>query len=368
MQTMGLGRVSSRFTGEVTTRGALAYTTTWGRRDLGPFGNQINIWDISGDAPRLIDTTIVAGTVSTTGDVAVTDDGRYLVVALEFIPGGIAIFDLANPTKPVEISRFANADTRPGVHTATVGRVDGRQYAFLAVDNSGSIPARLIIVDITTPTAPREVHSVAIGQPFMHDTFLRDGILFLGLWNQGMQIWDLGGGGAGGTPSSPKVLGTVATVGGEVHNIWWFHDPSNGSKCYAFVGEEGPGSIGSTSSGDVHVVDVTDMTKPREVAFYRVDGAGTHNFSADEARGILYVAYYNAGVRALDVRGDLGSCTAAQKSSDGRCDLKLMGRELGTGLAEISSGKFIWGVEYRDGFVYASDMLNGIWKIRGIVR
>ena len=105
----------------------------------------------------------------------------------------------------------------------------------------------------------------------------------------------------------------MKTLGGEVHNIWWYHDATGGKK-YAFVGEEGPGSIGSSSRGDIHVVDVSDLTKPREVALYHVDGAGTHNFSVDEVNGVLYAAYYNGGVRAIDVRGDLGSCPASQQS------------------------------------------------------
>ena len=107
-----------------------------------------------------------------------------------------------------------------------------------------------------------------------------------------------------------------------------------------FVGEEAPGngSLLNSSNGDIHVVDVSNMAAPREVAFYHVDDAGTHNFSVDEQRGILYAAYYNAGVRALDVRGDLSTCTADQKSADGRCDLKKMGRELAAGLQDAGSG------------------------------
>jgi hypothetical protein len=110
------------------------------------------------------------------------------------------------------------------------------------------------------------------------------------------------------------------------------------------------------------------MSKPREVAFYHVDGAGTHNFSVDEANGVLYAAYYNGGVRAIDVRGDLGSCTASQQVFDAgsgvtRCDLKAMGRELGVGLAELNRGVYVWGVQYLNGNVYASDMINGIWKL-----
>ena len=77
-------------------------------------------------------------------------------------------------------------------------------------------------------------------------------------------------------------------------------------------------TIGNSSAGDVHIVDVGDLSTPsswREVAVFRVPNAGTHNFVVDEARGILYAAYYDGGVRALDVRGDLGSCTDAQRTT-----------------------------------------------------
>ena len=121
------------------------------------------------------------------------------------------------------------------------------------------------------------------------------------------------------------------------------------------------------------MVDVSNMAAPREVAFYTVPGAGTHNFSVDEPNGILYAAYYNGGVRAIDVRGDLGTCTAAQKSSPVNqsvqlCDLSKMGRELAVGLKDRSNPVFIWGVQFLNGSVYASDMLNGIWKLSAVSR
>jgi hypothetical protein len=144
--------------------------------------------------------------------------------------------------------------------------------------------------------------------------------------------------------------------------VWWFHNAVTGEKRYAFVGEEGPGAIGVRSSGDIHVVDVSNLATPHEVAFFHLDGAGTHNFSVDESRGILYAAYYNGGVRAIDVTGDLSSCDAANRSVDGRCDLARMGRELAHGPSGMGS-VYIWGVQLVGLRLYASDMLNGIWKL-----
>jgi hypothetical protein len=118
-------------------------------------------------------------------------------------------------------------------------------------------------------------------------------------------------------------------------------------------------SVGS-SSGDIHVVDVSDMGSPQVVAVYNVPGAGTHNFWMDEQSGILYAAYFNGGVRALDVRGDLGTCTTAQRTAAGFCDLRLMGREVGVAL---TSESFIWGVVHQGTHVYASDMRLGLFKL-----
>lgn len=200
-----------------------------------------------------------------------------------------------------------------------------------------------------------------MGNPFVHDVFVREGILITALWNDGITFRDLGGAGSGSV-SNPVRLGGVATVGGEAHNVWWYHDVL-GQKKYVFVGEEGPGAIGSFSSGDIHVIDASNFAAPMEVAFYHLNGAGTHNFSVDESRGILYAAYYNGGVRAINVNGDLSSCSATARSPDGRCDLARMGRELAHGLGD--SGKvYVWGVQFIDGSVYASDMLSGLWKLR----
>jgi hypothetical protein len=374
MTVDGWGRLKDRFTAELFVRGNTAYTTTWGQRSSASGlnrGNAIYVWDVSGATPALADSVIVASGATTLGDIAVSDDGRWLVVASESGPLSLLVYDLANPRKPVEVARHT-VTGNGGAHTAEIGTVNGKLHAFMAL-NRGTTSARLSIVDLSTPTAPREVATRNLPTTILHDTHYRDGILFLNLWDEGLTIVDVGGGGRGGSITNPVDIGRVSTAGGNVHNSWWFHDPSTNAKRYVFVGEEGPGAVPATSAGDIHVVDVSNMAQPREVAFFRVQGAGTHNFSVDEARGILYAAYYNGGVRALDIRGDLGTCTDAQKASDGRCDLAKMGREIGRGLLSVNGfagadPAFIWGVQHVGDAVYASDMANGIWKLKALPR
>ncbi|HSJ32994.1 MAG TPA: hypothetical protein VK933_16250 [Longimicrobiales bacterium] len=357
LPVLGHGTIDARYTAEVAVRDDWAYTSTWGNR--GAPGNAVFIWDVSAAQPVLVDSLIIAG-ASTTGDVQISDDGVLLVVATEFSPGSIVIYDRSTPALPVHVATFTSPSTDRGVHTVKLGRVNGRHYAFLSID-PGAEPARLVIADITNPTNPSQVLDRAMGSPFVHDVFVRDGLLFTALWHDGVTIWDIGGGGRGGTPADPVLIVNYLPVSGSIHNVWWFHDPASQQKRYLFLGEEGPGSVGSrTASGDIHVIDVSNLSQPEQVAIYSIPGAGTHNFWMDEESGVLYAAYYNAGVRAIDVRGDLGSCTSAQRSPKGPCDLRRMNREAGVSLLGTT---FIWGVVHQGTHLYASDMLSGIYKV-----
>ncbi len=359
LTVLGHGLLENRYTAELSVAGRYAYSSSWGTRNS-VRGNAVYIWDLSATQPQLIDSVIVAD-AGTTGDVQVVPGANLLVVAVEPTPrGAIVLYDVTAPSRPVFIGRYETPNTVNGVHTAQVSRVDGRLYAFLCIDPRGSDPAKLVIVDITDPRAPVERWVRVLGAPFVHDVNVRDGIMLTAEWNNGMAAYDIGGGGRGGTPSSPVLLGRVVTTGGSVHNVHWLRDSVSGAR-YALVGEEGPGALGTSSVGDVHVVDVSAWDAMREVAFFRVAGAGTHNFWVDEQRGVLYAAYYNAGVRALDVRGDLSTCATVAKDATGRCDLTVAGRLLGTALGSI--GTYVWGVDGASGSVIASDMLRGLWRV-----
>jgi len=362
---LGQGAVPERYTAEVWVRGTTAYTTTWGTR-AGSRGNAVKIWDVSANQPQLVDNVFVAN-ATTTGDVQVSDDGSIMLVAIESNPnGGVAIYSMANPRAPQLLTRTTGGEMQYGVHTAELARVNGVLYAFCSIDPANGVPARLVVLDLSTPSAPRTVWSQQMGTPFIHDVFVRDGLLFTAEWTDGVGIWDIGA--QGGSVAAPRLLGRARTVGGQVHNVWWVHDPVTQSKKYLLVGQEGPGSIGSSSIGDVHIVDISNLAAPVEVAVYSVPGAGAHNFSVDEAQGFAYVAYYNGGVRVLDVRGDLGSCAPAQKTADGRCDLTSMSRERATYLRNDRVPVYVWGVHWSASGLFASDMLNGLWRLAPAAR
>jgi hypothetical protein len=192
----------------------------------------------------------------------------------------------------------------------------------------------------------------------VHDTFVRDGLAFVCAWNTGVIIYDVGNGVAEGSPEEPVEVGRVITSSGSIggaraHNAWWFHNPNTSERRYLFVGQEGPGQLGASSSGDIHVLDVRDMAAPVEVAFYRMAGtarpAGTHNFWMDEAAQVLYAAYYNGGVVALDVSGVLQGNLASRE------------------LARFRPGgdsSYVWGVQVHRGSIYATDMLSGFFQLQ----
>jgi hypothetical protein len=181
----------------------------------------------------------------------------------------------------------------------------------------------------------------------IHDTFVREGIAFVFAWDSGVRIFDVGNGIRGGSPSNPVLISRVVTQGGRAHNGWWFHNPNSSEKKYLFVGEEGPGLVGSSSSGDIHVVDVSDLAAPVEVARFSMAGAGVHNFWMDEPNEILYAAYYNGGVVSIDVSGSLSGDLATRKIDQ----------------VVPAAGSYVWGVQLVNGSVYASDMVHGFWQL-----
>ena len=83
--------------------------------------------------------------------------------------------------------------------------------------------------------------------------------------------------------------------------------------------------------------------------------AGSHNFWVED--DILYAAFYNGGLRAVDVSGEL------------RGDLYRQGREIAFWLPQdpqgyVANAPFTWGVQPHAGNLFVSDWNSGLWVVR----
>ena len=339
---VGRGEVLDRFSSDLWVHGNAAYTGTWGSRNSTGtvlFGNVLNVWDISDPAnPQPTSTiTIDARTIN---DVKIRSDGTLGLITHEGSGdglNGVTLIDLTDPLQPSIISRTTTS-LEPGVHNAWL---EG-DYAYVVVDGSSG----LRVLDISDPANPQVAASFYGGSRSLHDVYLRDGFAFLSHWNAGLIILDVGNGVAGGSPTNPVEVGRVQTAGGQTHNAWYW--PTGG---YVFVGEEDFGT-----PGFMHVVDVSDMANPREVATFVVPDTTPHNFWMDEANEILYIAWYSNGIRALDVSGELIGA------------LDQQGREIAGFLyAQASAAGFpeqTWAPQLHNGLLYLSDLQTGLWVLQ----
>jgi len=339
----GRAREELRFTSDLWLHGDVAYSGTWGSRQVGSTfrsGNTLNIWDISDAASPTLASTLEFD-ARTVNDVKVRADGTLAIATHEGSTdglNGITILDLADPLKPVVVGRFTD-ELQSGVHNVWI---DG-DFAYLVVDGTGN---GLRILDISDPSKPEIAARFWAGASFLHDVYVRDGLAFLSHWNAGLVILDVGNGIAGGTPRAPKEVARLTDLSGQTHNAWYW--PEAG---YVFVGEED-----FSTPGMMHVVDVRNLREPREVATFRVPGQTPHNFWLDESTATLYLAWYGRGLRAIDVSGDLMG------------ELDRQGREITGALYNAGSGvcdrsttfTCSWAPQLHKGLVWVSDMNEGL--------
>jgi hypothetical protein len=338
---VGRGEESSRFTSDLWVHGNYAYTGTWSCRG-NLCGNRLHVWDVSDPrAPSPTDTVVVDAQV--VNDVKVRADGAIGVITHEGSSdarNGVTLLDLSNPAQPTVITRFTSG-LESGVHNAWI---EGN-YVYVVVDGFGN---GMRVIDISNPGSPSVVASYTAGTSILHDVYVRNGLAFLSHWDAGLVILDVGNGIAGGSPASPVEVSRIQTAGGQTHNAWYW--PATG---YVFVGEED-----FDAPGVMHVVDASDLRNPKEVATFAVPGTAPHNFWLDEARAILYLAWYENGLRALDVSGALlGS-------------LERQGREIASIRYGSGSGCFggaatcTWAPQLHNGLVYVSDLNTGLWVLQ----
>jgi hypothetical protein len=110
-------------------------------------------------------------------------------------------------------------------------------------------------------------------------------LLFVALWNDGVDMGHRGCS-TGASPGIPVHWQRKDHQWrGAQHLVVPMPTARSGLRSWA----KASGSIGTKSRGDIHVIDITDPTAPKEVAFYRA-GAGTTT-SRSTRRTVCVAAY-----------------------------------------------------------------------------
>lgn len=334
-----------------------AVTGTWGANGEAYF------WDVTNPAHMtIIDTVRVDA--RTVNDVKVSKDGRIAVITREGASdrkNGIVILDVSDPSSVSIISEYNNGLTG-GVHNAFIYK----KHVF-AVNNG----RRYDIIDISDPENPRTVSRFELDTPghAIHDVWVEGGIAYSSNWEDGVVAVDVGSGttspdqqtSGAGTFKHPVKLGSYAYPSGWNHAAFPFKSESTGD-FYVIAGDEAfPNGININNSptvpaGYIHFVKFEDgWDNPREVARYQVPEAGTHNMWVKDDK--LYVAYYNAGLRIVDISGELMG------------NLYDQGREIAHFVpthpeGRIPNAPMAWGPQPYKGHIFMTDWNSGLWVFK----
>ena len=339
---------------------------------ISTIGDRIYAIDVSNPAtPLLTDSVIVDARI--VNDVMTTEDGKFGVMTREGAStrkNGIVILSFEDPAHPKPIAEFTETVTG-GVHSTYIYR----GYVFLTDDATGSMR----VIDIRDPYHPKQVARWQVERPdagrVLHDIDVRDGLATLSYWNDGLVILDVGNGIKGGSPENPQLVlqfkydlnalyRKVEQAGGPgfirgTHTSWRV-----GNR-YVFVGDEvfpahqqggGPGVIGlGRAYGRLHVIDISDTSNVREVAWFEPEDGGAHNVWV--AGDTLLLGDYQGGLRVIDISGEL------------KGNLLEQGREYAHVHTGDQNGKIpntanAWGAIYRDGLIYVPDINSGLWVVR----
>ncbi|MBM4188564.1 MAG: hypothetical protein FJ206_14770 [Gemmatimonadetes bacterium] len=278
---------------------------TWGGDGYG------YVYDIT-DLNNPVKTDSVKIDARTINDVTVSPDGRYGVLSREGASNrvnGVVILDLAIPAHP-KIAATFNQELTGGVHNMFATN----DYLFAV---SGG--AKYVIIDVRDIYKPKYVSEYRHPNARLHDLWVHDGIAYSAQGGVGTIVVDVGNGKYGGSIEKPKLITTYELNSG--HEIFPYFQKSTG-KVYLFIGDEEmnrsnrvwagtsyrnemttPGGVPQTSGGMVHIVDFTDPMDPKPVGRYELEDFGSHDIVVED--DILYQAFYEGGVRLVDVSGQL---------------------------------------------------------------
>ena len=361
VEVVGRGKVLDRHTSDLwiwegTDGRDYAITGTWGA------DGHSYIWDVTDPAniEKLQEVQVDARSVN---DVKVSEDGDIAVISREGASdrkNGIVVLGVGNPREGVPVLAEFTDQLTGGVHNV-----------FISEDHVFALSAgrRYDVISIKDPRNPTRVGRFELDTPGhgVHDVWVSDGVVFSSNWTDGVVAVDIGGGGRGGTPERPVELGRYAYPSGWNHAAFPYRSQSTGT-FYVFAGDESfpyggysskQGGVPSRAAGWIHVIDWSDWDNPHEVARFQVPEAGSHNLWVED--DIMYVAFYNGGLRVVDSSGELMGA------------LDKQGREIamfvpGDPEGFIANAPFVWGPQPFKGHIFFTDWNTGLWAVKLVDR
>ena len=355
VEIVGQGPVRDRYTSDLwvwegTDGRDYAVTGTWGADGHAYF------WDVTDpSAMSLIDTVRVDA--RTVNDVKVSEDAQFCVISREGASNrrnGLVILDVSDPQNGVQVIARYDDQLTGGVHNV-----------FIAEDHIYALSAgrRYDILNAEDPTNPYRVGRFELDTPghSIHDVWVVDGIAYSSNWDDGIVAVDVGGGGMGGAPNNPVELGRTRYPSGWNHAAYPYRSQSTG-KFLMIGGDEafpyqtiGEPDTPDRAAGWIHIYEWDEWEDAREVARYQVPEAGTHNLWVED--DVLYIGYYNGGLRVVDISGDL------------RGDLYRQGREIAVFWPQdpqsfIPNAPMVWGPQPYKGHIFVADHHSGLWAVK----
>jgi hypothetical protein len=227
---------------------------------------------------------------------------------------GTFIVDITNPRRPTTVSFI---EVKQGSHNQTVHPSGGWLYNSNSDLITSTSPA-IEVIDIRDPDNPRHAVEVPISaRPGLgtesHDiTFNKAGTRAYSAALSHEVILDTT------NPGRPTI---VHEFDDEAINVWHQSDPvtvtaADGTKREILIAEdEFAGAAGGPvcPSGGVHVYDITDETAPVKLGYWNIDDFGpthdpegtctAHVFDIHEREQLMTMAFYNGGVRVIDLAG-----------------------------------------------------------------
>lgn len=360
-------------------------------------GKGVLLWDVSTpDAPVLASTIPIEQRCA---DVKMSDDGTIAVAASE---ANAQMWDVSDKREP----RLLVESDEVGCHMCAIHAIGGKEYLVSGYNGRGmSIteiqrdPPALTKVGewgfgLTCAEDPKpwlgnlrapDPDCLIIGQ--FHDMYVYDDpllnktIAVPAYWDLGMWFVDIS------DPANPTVLGNWQEYMGEsgdIHttSVDFLNVGGEVRRIAVAASETGPviGPFSTLEPSSLYVFDATELDDIQLLARWtnpgkRPSGAqggeppivgefSTHNVQFEKGR--VYLAHYHGGVWVLDVQAYLdatGGAPAGPGSHLVGDEIPVLGVYNTRGMDGEAGRGMVWDVVLKDGFLYASDEVFGLFVL-----